>query len=281
MLTYVVYSHSEYSDILSAQTHYLSSYENKVLLIDKSGAELTDLCSKYKQVLFYDDTLPYASRLLKLTELDLDYVLFIHDIDIVVKRDDATVEHLLGRMIEHNIDRIDLQYKNIIHNPDTETLLVEYNDSKVYLNKQENVNHYIYNVQPSIWKVSTLMEIMSRFQNETYRTIESASMQSFCQQYRIFKLYWESYINCGHFGSMPFFQFIHLTHGGKLLSRTDNPDDCGPYQNMHYTLDTYQSIIDNFSLADTRKFDPRYYGSDYYHGPSKEWSPIEINKHFR
>jgi len=271
MLTYVVYSHSEYSDILTAHTHYLSSYENKVLLIDKAGAELTELCSNYKQVLFYDDTLPYASRLLKLNELNLDYILFIHDVDVLVKRDDSVVEFLLNKMIKHDIDRIDLQYQNNIYNSITETILIEHNDSKFYLNKQEDINHYIYNVQPSIWRVSTFMEIMLRFQNETYRTIELEPTQLFCQKYRIFKLYWESYINCGHFGCIPFFQFIHLTHGGKLLSWTDNPDDCGPYQNIHYTLQgTYQSIIDDFNLTATRKFDTRYYGSDYYHGPSKD-----------
>jgi len=266
MIPYIVYSHSEYVDILSAQTHYLSSYENKILLINKSDIDLTNLYSNYKQVLFYDDNLPYASRLLKLTELDLDYILFIHDIDVVVKRNDVVVEQLLDKMIEYDIDRIDLQYKNIIHNQGTETLLIDRDNSKFYLNKQENVKHYIYNVQPSIWKMSTFMEIMLKFQNETYRTIESESMQVFCQKYRIFKLYWESYVNCGHFGCIPFFQFIHLTHAGKLLSLTNN--------NLNKSLvSIYDSILEQFKLTETRKFDTRIYGPEYYHGPSKikEW----------
>ena len=269
MIPYIVYAHSEYADILSAQTHYLSSYENKVLLIDKSGAELTDICSKYKQVLFYDDNLPYASRLLKLTELDLDYVLFIHDIDVLVVRDDEVVEYVLDKMIEHNIDRVDLKYKNI---PLLEKILIDKNDNDFVLTKSNNnIDNYIYNVNPSIWKVSVFMEIMSKFKNETYRTIEGneSGVQAFCSQYRMFALHGESYINCGHFGCMPFFQYIHLTHGGKLLSRTTNPKDCGPYQNIHHTLQgAYQSTIDDFNLTDTREFDPRYYGSDYHHGPS-------------
>ena len=165
-------------------------------------------------------------------------------------------------MIKYNIDRIDLQYKNIIHNQYTETMLIEKNNFKFCINKQENVNHYIYNVNPSIWKISTLMEVMSNFKNDTYRTIEEAKTQEFCKKYRIFKLYWESYINCGDFGCIPFFQFIHITHGGKLLPLTRN--------NLNKTLvDTYMKILEQFSLAEKREFGVRNF-SDYYHGPSLE-----------
>ena len=240
----------------------MKEYKNKILLINKSDKELSDLYSNYKQVLFYDDKLPYASRLLEISKLNLDYALFIHDIDIVVKKDDIVVDHLLKTMIKYNIDRIDLQYKNIIHNQYTETMLIEKNNFKFCINKQENVNHYIYNVNPSIWKISTLMEVMSNFKNDTYRTIEEAKTQEFCKKYRIFKLYWESYINCGDFGCIPFFQFIHITHGGKLLPLTRN--------NLNKTLvDTYMKILEQFSLAEKREFGVRNF-SDYYHGPSLE-----------
>jgi hypothetical protein len=279
MITYVVYSHSEYSDILSAQTHYLSSYENKVLLIDKSGAELTDLCSSYKRVLFYDDTLPYASRLLKLAELDLDYILFIHDIDIVVKKDDTIIEYLLELMRARDIDRIDLRYKN---NPNSkEMLLLDKNNLKFYLNRQDehsepldNNSLYAYNVNPSIWKISTLLEIMTKFKDENYRTIELAPTQNFCQQegYKIYKFYWESYINCGWCACMPFFQYIHLTHNGKLL-----PINGG---NLNKSLmGSYLNILQQFSLIETRDFATHFdkkhnRAPEYYHGPSvkKEWS---------
>ena len=106
------------------------------------------------------------------------------------------------------------------------------------------------------------MEVMSNFKNDTYRTIEEAKTQEFCKKYRIFKLYWESYINCGDFGCIPFFQFIHITHGGKLLPLTRN--------NLNKTLvDTYMKILEQFSLAEKREFGVRNF-SDYYHGPSLE-----------
>jgi hypothetical protein len=278
MLTYVVYSHSEYSDILYAQTHHLSSYENKVLLIDKAGAELTDICSCYKQVLVYDDTLPYASRLLKLTELNLDYILFIHDIDIVVKKDDIVIEYLSELMKERDIDRIDLRYKN---NPNSrEMLLVEKNGSKFYLNRQDQYSNsldsaglYAYNVNASIWKTSTLLEIMTNFKDEGYRTIELQPTQTFCSRkgYKIYKFYWESYVNCGWQACMPFFQYIHITHNGKLL-----PVNGG---NLNKSLiGNYLNILDQFSLTETRDFATHYdkkynKAPEYLHGPSvkKEW----------
>ena len=95
MLTYIVYSHTEFLDVLLTQTHYLKAYNNKVLLINKSDKDLSDLYSNYKQVIFYDDTLPYASRILSLSDLDLDYILFIHDIDIVITKNDKVINHFV------------------------------------------------------------------------------------------------------------------------------------------------------------------------------------------
>ena len=66
MLNYIVYSHTEFMDVLLVQTHYMKDIKNKILLIDKSDKVLDTLYEQYDKVLFYDDTLPYASRLLTL-----------------------------------------------------------------------------------------------------------------------------------------------------------------------------------------------------------------------
>jgi len=261
MLTYIVYSHTEFLDVLLTQTHYLESYDNKILLINKTDQDLSELYSNYKQVIFYDDTLPYASRLLEISKLDLDYALFIHDIDISVKRDNDVIEHLLDTIKQNDLDRITLQYKNITYNQNTEVIQISKNDSKFSLVKEENVDRYIYNVNPSIWKISTFMEIMTKFKDEGYRTIELAHVQEFCQKYKIFSLYNDSYINCGHFGCLPFFQYIHITHGGKLLPLTNN--------NLNESLiDEYNLMLEKFSLNKTRQFSNRIF-REYYHGPSK------------
>jgi len=280
MIPYIVYSHSEFLDALLTQTYYLKSYDNKILLINKSDEDLTDLYSNYKQVVFYDDKLPYPSRLLSLSELNLDYALFIHDIDVVINRDDFIIEHLLEKMITLGMDRVDLQYQNIrrTHNTTGELIDIELKptgnttlqmpfwwenseDLRFYLTKQDDVNHYIYNVNPSIWKISTFMEIMSEFKNETYRSIEGPLTQEFCKRYRIYKLY-GPHILCGGMGCLPFFQFIHITHGGKLLPLVGHNLD-------ESLVDTYKFMIKKFSLDKNREFQDRNY-EHYWVGPIRE-----------
>ena len=280
MIPCIVYSHTEFLDILSTQTHNLKSYDNKMLLINKSDMELGELYSNYKEIIFYDDTLPYASRLLELSNLYCKHALFIHDIDIVINRDDSVMEHLLEKMIELDMDRIDLQYQNIRRTnnitgelldiglkPTGDTKLqipVDWEnpeDLRFYLTKQDDVNHYIYNVNPSIWKISALVEIMTEFKNETYRSIENLPTQKFCKKYNIYKLY-GPHILCGGMGCLPFFQFIHITHGGKLL----------PFENSNLDpslVDTYKSIVKQFSLDDKRGFQGRNY-EHYWRGPIRD-----------
>ena len=66
----------------------------KILLINKSEQDLSSVYSEYKDVIFYDGNLPYASRLLSLSVLKDTYILFIHDIDIVIEKDDVCLEHI-------------------------------------------------------------------------------------------------------------------------------------------------------------------------------------------
>tara|TARA_R110001583_G_scaffold16819_1_gene68746 strand:+ start:9113 stop:9931 length:819 start_codon:yes stop_codon:yes gene_type:complete len=272
MLTFVVYSHTDFLDILKVQTYYLNSqisinntYNNKVLLINHSDKDISDISPYYDRIIFYDDTLPYASRLCELNALQDEHILFVHDIDVIVKYNNDELNKLYSVMKDKELDRIDLKYY---------PLFIE-NEIKV---KNEYGYHlvpsqgsYRYNVNASIWKVSSFLEIMTQFNQYSYRQIEEPEVQNFCKKYRIFTFTADSYINCGHFGCMPFFQYIHLTHGGKLLGKTTNLNDLGPYQNLHSTLQpVYHSILEDFDLLSSRTMDMRYYGPDYYHGPLKK-----------
>ena len=266
MLTYIVYSHTEFLDVLLTQTHYLKPYNNKVLLINKSDKDLSDLYSNYKQVIFYDDTLPYASRILSLSDLDLDYILFIHDIDIVITKNDKVINHFVDFMKKNDIDRIDLQVRPSWDFNNWNRIYTTIDDIDIELRKQTNINNYIYNVNPSIWKLDTFLDVMNRFKDKTYRSIET-SAQQYCSKFNIYKLYSDQYVNCGHFGCLPFFQFIHITHGGKLLPLTNN--------NLNDSLiDEYKSMLNKFSLTETRQFSTRSFPW-YYHGASKKTQYVD------
>jgi hypothetical protein len=244
-LTYVVYSHTDYLDILSIQTEGLK-YTDKILLINKSDKDLDYLYSKYNQVIFYDDSLPYASRLLSLRCLKNEYILFIHDIDIVVKKDDSYINHVKNYMVEHLIDRIDLQCRRSWDLYNRERLSIEFDNLNVELRAQKNINNYIYNVNPSIWKLNVLLDIMENFKNETYRTIENESVMKYCLKYNIYKLYSDNPIKCGWFSCLSFFQFIHITHKGKLLPRSNNQLDTN-------LIPEYNKIIELLTLNNTNK----------------------------
>lgn len=246
-LTYVVYSHTEYLDILSVSTDYLKNYKNKILLINKSNEDLSSIYSEYKDVIFYDDTLPYASRLLALSSVLDEYVLFIHDIDIVIEKNDECLQYLKNYMVENKIDRLDLQARPDWDKLNKNIVNLEFNNNKIELKQQTNVNNYIYNVNPSIWKLSSLLDVMSNFKKETYRTIELIYTQRYCTKFKVYKLYSDSPIKCGYLHCLPFFQFIHITHGGKLLPNTHNNLD-------DKFTDHYNSIIKNILSKKSRLF---------------------------
>ena len=245
MIDYVVYSHTDYLDILVVQTSCLQDYKDKILLINRSELELSSLYSQYRDVVLYDDKLPYASRLLALSDLDLKYVLFIHDIDAVIQKDDATINHLAKIMDEQGLDRIDLQYQSLDKNPSSHKINLE----GFTLNKQDDPNYYIYNVNPSIWKLSTFLDIMRVFADRNYRNIETLPTQNYATRFKVYKLYSEDFLNCGYFQCLPFFQFIHLTHGGQFLPLNDN--------NLEDHLqEAYTRIVLDFLRGSTKPFRP-------------------------
>lgn len=234
-LKYVVYSHTDYLDVLQLQTESLKYYNNKILLINKNNNDLLDLYKYYNEVIFYEDTLPYASRLLYLSNIKDEYILFIHDIDVIIKKDDYILSTIKNFMCENNIDRVDLQVRVEWDRSNRDILKFNHNNTEIELRKQTNVSNYIFNVNPSIWKTSSFLDVLNKFKNETYRTIENDSVMNYCRKYNIYKLYSNNPIKCGWFSCLSFFQFIHVTHKGKLLPKTHNQLDTSlqlEYDNM-------------------------------------------------
>jgi hypothetical protein len=217
-MKFVVYSHSDYLDILNVQTEYMQKIIDKVLLINLNGLNLDYIYKQYKEVIFYDDSKPYASRLLSLEKLLDEYILFIHDIDILISYNIETLNSIETYMKNNHIDRIDLQVRNPWDKFNQNKIFID----SIELRKQTNENNYIYNVNPSIWKLNSLLDVMKVFSNETYRTIECINTQLYCKKFNIYKLFSDKYIRCGWFSCLEFFEFIHITHHGKLLPLINN-----------------------------------------------------------
>ena len=230
MINYVVYSHTDYMDVLNIQTSHIKEQKNITLFLNSNTLELGELYSKYKNVIFYDDSKPYATRLLmSINKLDCDYFLFMHDIDILLNVDNSVLDGFLPLMVEHSIDRIDLKHTDSIDHPEVISIDDGFSfgssammvDGKNYMIKQTNPNNFIYNVNPSIWKKDSFMDLLNTFPDKTYRTIEGMDVQNFSTKLNVYKLHNKNYKYCGYFTCVEFFIFLHISHSGKLLPLND------------------------------------------------------------
>ena len=242
-MKYVVYSHTDYLDILSVHTDYLK-FENNILLINKNNLILDDIYNKYDQVIFYEDSLPYAARLLSTIKLiDSDYFILIHDMDILLDVNKQMIEQLYLYAKENYIERIDLQHENRGINEDS--IIIESNSyqkighSSIEEHNLSLVRSYLYNVNPSLWKKEALLDILFNFAGETYRSIENIRVDKYCEKYSFYKLYSNKKINSGYYMVTPEFVFLHMTHGGGLMPPTYDKIDSNIKEEYNKILNKY------------------------------------------
>jgi len=231
MFDLIVYSNSSYREVLEIQTDHLIGNFKKILFIDKNGFDLTNVYSKYDEIYFYNDSDVYAKRVHDcLKNIKSEFFLFIHDIDIIIFQNQNHIVKLFDFMTKEYIDRIDLKYTdrlntNKIYSIEFEDNDLKYHnvqevdnsDSKYFLIKQNDINNYIYNVNPSIWRKEVFQNILENFISKTYRTIEDLTVQNFTKQFNIYKIHSKTKKLCGYFECVDFFIFLHISHTGKFL----------------------------------------------------------------
>jgi hypothetical protein len=235
----IVYSHTEYLDILKIQTDYImSQFERKdmVLFINREGWDY----NKYNSVITYDDSQPYASRLLEcLNQVDDDYILLTHDIDILLKCDNAFLIKCYDFLRDNKFDRVDLKHTFNLNS----SLKIEWPEDNLTLVRAEHTNDYIYNVNPSIWRRESLLKMLNAFPDRNYRNIEF-DVQHFCKQFNIFKFHTKEHIPCGWFKCIPQYKFLHISHWGKLLPVGGlTPDG----QSYYRVRDEYYNILNKYN----------------------------------
>jgi len=252
MITFVVYSHTDFLDILKIQNFYIKNIPKKILLINSNCLLTEEYTNIYDKVIFYDEKVPYASRIKCLETLDTKTVLLIHDNDILIYSNLQILNALDNLLHTKSIDKISLQY-NADANTNNPDNIENISDSYNFKLCKQNYGSYLYNVNPTIWNLKTLISIVSSFPNASYREIELDPVQRFCSQFNIFNMHNHSYLNCGYFACLPFFVFLHITHGGKLL----RPNGITQYNHPPlepFVLLEYRYILDNFLKNTSRCF---------------------------
>ena len=239
----VCYSHSEYSDILQVQSDFLQAipYE-KVVLLDKP----TQL--PFTKTILYDDTLKFTKKVYTtVSQLEDEYILFYHDNDIILQMNTTDIEKMLTIMKEQNIDRIDLKH----YSADTKGIVIrskyEINpNTSIYLYDKSSKFEFTYNVQPSLWKRSALLDIMNKF-DCTYREIEFF-VQDYCRETKNMAfLFTRTPIPNGYMSVTLSYIFLHITTYGHLMPV--NPINGWVNNGMNIQLlDIYKMILSTYSF---------------------------------
>jgi hypothetical protein len=265
MINFVIYSHTDYLDVLQIQTDYLSLIKNKTLLINKNEMDINHIYIFYDKIIFYDDSKPYPQRISEcLNQITDDYILLCHDIDIIININQKLITEFYNFLKNHNFDRIDLK-----HFDSSETSLLYIcddkenhlswsvvskpnDDNQLYLAKQNDPSKYIYNVNPSIWKRDSILEIMNEFPDKNYREIEQMDVQNFAIKYNIFKIFSKEKKECGHFNCIYDFIFFHISHSGSFVPLNEH---CTIYGQSYVDVkNDYENMVEKYNLKNNNKW---------------------------
>ena len=250
VINYMIYSHTEFLDLLNIQYDHLQGRGHLTLCINKNDLDLENLYKKYDHVVFYDGNLTYGQKLLScINQVDYEYILLLHDIDIVFEANNVRILELLHFLKKNDFDRVDFQLAYDFNSTHRDTI----GDDNLHLVKSSNTDTrsqgYPFNVQPSIWKKETLTKILHKFSHLGYRTIEQDVVQEFAVQFNIFKLFEKRSYRCGYLTCLSPFKYLHLTHGRELL-RLENlkPEECVDI------VEPYNTIVDKYKLKESHRW---------------------------
>lgn len=218
-ITLVSYTHDTYKDIWPLMLNGIINAKipiPKILLTSKLPAKCSTVHEVYDDILVYDDTAPYPARLLDtLTHIKSEYILFIPDIEIIVNFDWKLCEELLSMIQANSIDRFIF---GMI--PEQQSTLTVGNLRLTNADRTgSSPNWYTpYDVGPSIWKVSSFLDILRPVKDVSYRDIELSIIQKIASQYDIWAVtvsntYTAIYQIDRPFS--PYFTFLHILSHGK------------------------------------------------------------------
>jgi hypothetical protein len=210
--TYLLYSHSSYSDVLDINIKQLKETFNIPICVctnDSTTIPISDTITIYQ----YDDKLPYASRLLSiLKNITSTYVLLTHENNILVEPVDINVMNdSIKFMTDNNVDQLRL-FITGIGKPKYDTMYQKVDEGSLYMS-----------IQSTIWRKATLMNIYNQFKIYGYGSkknqIEYSDVQEYVSQFNNYYLRseYDTEIEGVDHNLSYYFPVIHFTTLGKWL----------------------------------------------------------------
>jgi hypothetical protein len=202
-------------------------------------------------LVFYNKTQTYTQRLCSILEkIDTDYVLLIHDIDIIINFNIDLFDKYFSLVQYNNIDRLSLGIFN-----NTQGSIIK-NDNVEICELYENMsNNFLtpFDYAPSLYKKTTIYNFYKTFFDENYQTLEhNKTAQNYIienlkcygiQKHNNLKLiYHRGFVYCEDFN------FLHLTVKGKFLLKEFYYDLINEYELLKnaYNLNHIQVEYTNF-----------------------------------
>lgn len=185
-ITFVSYTHTDYSDIWCLMAEGVQQLVplpmERVFFCNRVPTDPT-IQSLYDRIITYDDSLTYPARVAScLAQLTTDYVMFVHDIDVIVNFDILKFVDVWNTVQEHNLDRLFFGMVKPCEDMIQNKWLV------LSRAKHSPIFALPYDVGPSIWKHSVFLELFTKYSGETYRTIECSGIQGDLAKHRCYAI---------------------------------------------------------------------------------------------
>ena len=180
--TYLIYTHTEYSDVLQLTLKRMEKYfPIKVTIATNSRKETLEVCNDTTQIeniIEYEDNIPYGSKLFSvLNNITTEYLLFNHDVNILFNYvDEDVLSDLVNIMSEKKIDSIRLSTSGVEDKKQKR--------ENTTVNDINQIDSYQLTVQPTLWKTSSFLNICSNLREINYRDSELEKGQYYASKYK-------------------------------------------------------------------------------------------------
>lgn len=229
-----IFTHTDYHEIFLISLRRFEKFAPSFQIIIFTNDIIQNIDVKYRQIQ-YNDTDVYTTKMLScLSLLDYEYIIFIHDNNALYENvSENQISHYTDCMKTYHIDQLRLNKNGVGNAPYNEVCSTIYDISIT--------SSYIYSVQPAIWKLSSLIDIMYK-NNYSYRDIE-LNINRYMLSYKNCFYYdnEDTFINTERHKSN-LFPTIHLTQYGKWIYSENVPYIDDIFKEFGILTDTIECV---------------------------------------
>jgi hypothetical protein len=235
----IVITNSQYSYLWPILNDKLKKCENIFIGIDSNPNEF--IFNENFNLINYDINLNYTKRIKSILEkINDDYIVLVHDIDIMLNFDNEILEKYFNIVKENRLDRLSF---GVYNNPNKiiqkDNIVICKLDPRISNNFFTPFDH-----TPSIYNRKNLIELYTIFNHESYVSVEqNLEVQRYVNEnYKFYGIQKTNDIILKYhrgFVFTEFFNFLHITIQGKFLPK-----------NLYFDLiGDFEKIINDYELT--------------------------------